>query len=347
MTGGFRKSGAPMTREFRKSGAPVTRAFCAKAPRTARALVGSFLQALLLLVGITFVTFFLLHLSPKNPAEIWLAGTDGNVGQLSEATIRAQEKLMGLDQPLLVQYKDWVIRLFHGDLGVSFTTGRPVAGELLEALAITVPLAFGALAVTAAISIPMGVYCACYKDRFLDHVSRAMSFLGISLPSFFISLLLLWLFCLKLKVFPVIAGSRRAGMVLPMAVLAVQCSARLTRQIRGAVLSELKKDYVAGAYARGASRKQVLFGHVLKNITVPLLAWLSMDLGVLLGGAAIVETVFSLDGLGKLAVEAVTRMDYYMIQGFVLVTALIFLALNFIVDVLSRCVDPRIGREAL
>ena len=302
-------------------------------------VMSGLLQAVLFLIGITLITFFILHLSPKNPAQIWLVGNDGNVGQVSEETLHAQEAAMGLDKPVIIQYRDWLVRLLHGDMGTSFTTGKPVASELLKSLGPTAVLAFVSLTGTLIISIPLGIYCACRKDRLPDQLTRIFSFIGISLPSFLVSLLLLWLFCLKLKALPVLAHDDPKGMILPAAVLTLQCSARLTRQIRGVVLTELQKDYILGAMARGASGAQILFGHVLKNIMAPLMTWISMYFGVLVGGAAIVETIFSLDGLGRLAVEAVTRMDYYMIQGFILVTAVIFLALNFIVDVISRCMD--------
>ena len=310
-----------------------------------KSAVSSILQAVVILIGVTFISFFLLHLSPKNPAEIWLIGTDGNAGQLSQETIEAQEEAMGLDKPLLVQYLNWLAGVLQGDLGVSFTTGEPVTQVILERLKPTIALAFLSLVLTLMISVPLGTYCACFQNRFLDHVTRVISVIGISLPSFLVSLILMWFFCLKLDLLPVIAKNSIQGIILPAMVLTIQTSAKLIRQIRGAVLTELKKDYVLGSLARGCSRRRILFCHVFRNILPQLLTWTGIYLGVLLGGAAIVETVFSWNGIGKLIVDAVTNMDYYVIQGSVLVIALLFLGINLLVDLLSKWADPRIGRQ--
>ena len=293
---------------------------------TGKKVVSSLLQTILVLTGITIVTFLILYLAPGNPAEIWLTGGDANVGQISEEAIREQEEKMGLDKPFLVQYGTWLIRVFQGDLGKSMTTSAPVAEELAKHIVPTL----------------LGVYCAVYRDRLLDNIVRTFSFLGISMPSFFISLVLLWIFCLKLQVLPVIASNDWKGMVLPAAVLVIQCSSKLTRQVRAVVLEQLNQDYVKGAAARGVDERTILFSHVLKNALVPILTWCSIYFGVMLGGAAVIETIFSWDGIGKLAIESVSRLDYFMIQGFVLWVAVIFLLVNFVVDLLSAVIDPRI-----
>lgn len=300
------------------------------------------LQTFVLLVGITFITFLILHLSPGNPAELWLTGGDGNVGQVSEEAIRAQEEKMGLDRPFLVQYGSWLGKLLQGDMGESMATGRPVAEELGEHVLPTLALAFSSLLLSVLISVPLGIYCAVYKDRWPDQLVRGFSFLGISLPSFFISLVFLWLFCMKLGWFPVIAGTGLRGMILPMAVLTIQCATKFTRQVRALILDQLGQAYVMGAVARGVDRRTILFSHVLKNALVPILNWCGIYLGVLLGGAAVVETIFSYEGMGKLAIDAVNRLDYFMIQGFVLWIALIFLGIHFVVDLACMLIDPRL-----
>lgn len=309
---------------------------------TGKKVVSSLLQTILVLTGITIVTFLILYLAPGNPAEIWLTGGDANVGQISEEAIREQEEKMGLDKPFLVQYGTWLIRVFQGDLGKSMTTSAPVAEELAKHIVPTLSLTLVSLVLTVLISIPLGVYCAVYRDRLLDNIVRTFSFLGISMPSFFISLVLLWIFCLKLQVLPVIASNDWKGMVLPAAVLVIQCSSKLTRQVRAVVLEQLNQDYVKGAAARGVDERTILFSHVLKNALVPILTWCSIYFGVMLGGAAVIETIFSWDGIGKLAIESVSRLDYFMIQGFVLWVAVIFLLVNFVVDLLSAVIDPRI-----
>jgi peptide/nickel transport system permease protein len=308
-------------------------------------IISSLIQTFLVLIGITLITFFILHISPGNPAEIWLTGGDGNVGQISEEAIKAQEEKMGLDKPFLVQYGLWLEKVLQGDLGNSLTTGQPVVKELSARLLPTISLTFFSLLITVMISVPLGIYCAVYKDRRLDNIVRSIAFIGISIPSFLSALILLWLFCLKLEWFPIIATTDFKGMLLPAAVFVIQCSSKLTRQVRAVILEQLNQEYVKGAIARGVNERTILFSHVLKNAANPILTWVSIYLGVLLGGAAIVETIFSWDGLGKMAVESVGRLDYFMIQGFVLWVAAIFLVVNFLVDIISAIIDPRIKQE--
>ncbi|MCI9099163.1 MAG: ABC transporter permease [Lachnospiraceae bacterium] len=309
---------------------------------TVKRIASSLAQTVVVLVGITLITFLILHISPGNPAEIWLTGGDANVGQISEKAIHEQEVKMGLDKPFLVQYGNWLLRVCQGDLGASMSTSQPVWESLAESIGPTMSLTITSLLLTILISVPLGIYCAVYKDQWLDNIVRCFSFLGISLPSFFISLILLWIFCLKFHVFQVIATRDWRGMVLPAAVLVIQSSSKLTRQIRAVVLEQLGQEYVKGAAARGVDERTILFSHVLKNCLVPILTWCSIYFGIMLGGSSVIETIFSWDGVGKMAVEAVGRLDYYMIQGFVLWIAVIFLAVNLTVDILSAVIDPRI-----
>lgn len=305
----------------------------------------SLIQTMILLIGVTLITFFILYLSSGNPAERWLSGGDGHAGMVSEEAIREQEIKMGLDRPFLIQYKDWLLRVFQGDLGESMITGKPVLNELMEKAVPTIELTAVSLFFTILISIPLGIYCAVYKDGWLDNGVRFFSFLGISLPSFLISLLLLWFFCLKLGWFPVIATRDWKGMVLPMTVFVIQCSSKFTRQVRAVVIEQLGKEYVKGAIARGVKKRTILFSHVLKNCMIPILSWCGIYLGMMLGGAAVIENIFSWNGLGKMAVDAVTSSDYYLIQGFILWIAVMFLAINFIIDLLSAFLDPRIRKN--
>ena len=162
-------------------------------------------QFIIVLIGITLLTFSIMYLSPRNPAELWLAGSDGNAGIISEEAIAEQERIMGLDKPFIVQYVNWLANVAKGDLGVSYATRRPVATELAEHMAPTVAMTFISLALTVIIAVPLGILCAVYKDKIPDNILRIFSFIGISLPSFVISLLFLWFFCIKLKLMPVIA----------------------------------------------------------------------------------------------------------------------------------------------
>ncbi len=313
--------------------------------QAAKRIAQSLIQTILLLIGVTLITFLILYLSPGNPAQRWLVGGDGHAGMVSEEAIREQEEKMGLDRPFLVQYKDWLLRAARGDLGNSMITGKPVLEELKDKAVPTVELTAVSLLFTILISVPLGICCAVHKDGWLDNIVRFFSFLGISVPSFLISLLLLWFFCLKLRWFSVIAAEGWRGMVLPAGVFVIQCSSKFTRQVRAVVIEQLGREYVKGAAARGVKKRTILFSHVLKNCMIPILSWCGIYLGVMLGGAAVIENIFSWNGLGKMAVEAVTAQDYYLIQGFVLWTAVIFLAVNFVIDLLSALIDPRIRKN--
>ena len=307
-----------------------------------RKILSQIVQFLIVIIGITLLTFSIMYLSPKNPAELWLAGSDGNVGIISEEAIEKQEKIMGLDKPFIVQYGNWLLNVARGDLGTSFVTKRPVSQEIKEHMAPTVEMTAVSLAVTVIIAIPLGILCAVYKDRWIDNIFRIFSFIGISVPSFVISLVFLWLFCIKLKIMPVIAPVGLKGLVLPSAVLVIQCSSKMIRQIRAIVLEQLEQPYVEGAVMRGVSYRRILFTHVLKNCAAPILTCISIYVGLFLGGSTIMEGIFSINGLGKMAVNSVARLDYNMLQGFVLWCAIAYLIVNLTVDIISALIDPRI-----
>ena len=307
-----------------------------------RKILSQIVQFLIVIIGITLLTFSIMYLSPKNPAELWLAGSDGNVGIISEEAIEKQEKIMGLDKPFIVQYGNWLLNVARGDLGTSFVTKRPVSQEIKEHMAPTVEMTAVSLAVTVIIAIPLGILCAVYKDRWIDNIFRIFSFIGISVPSFVISLVFLWLFCIKLKIMPVIAPVGLKGLVLPSAVLVIQCSSKMIRQIRAIVLEQLEQPYVEGAVMRGVSYRRILFTHVRKNCAAPILTCISIYVGLFLGGSTIIEGIFSINGLGKMAVNSVARLDYNMLQGFVLWCAIAYLIVNLTVDIISALIDPRI-----
>ena len=307
-----------------------------------RKILSQIVQFLIVIIGITLLTFSIMYLSPKNPAELWLAGSDGNVGIISEEAIEKQEKIMGLDKPFIVQYGNWLLNVAKGDLGTSFITKRPVLQEIKEHMAPTVEMTAVSLAVTVIIAIPLGILCAVYKDRWIDNIFRIFSFIGISVPSFVISLVFLWMFCIKLRIMPVIAPVGLKGLVLPSAVLVIQCSSKMIRQIRAIVLEQLEQPYVEGAVMRGVSYRRILFTHVLKNCAAPILTCISIYVGLFLGGSTIIEGIFSINGLGKMAVNSVARLDYNMLQGFVLWCVIAYLIVNLTVDIISALIDPRI-----
>jgi ABC-type dipeptide/oligopeptide/nickel transport system permease component len=299
-------------------------------------------RSAVVLLGISFITFLILYLSPKNPAELWLVGTDGNAGIVSDEAIAQQEKLMGLDKPFIVQYGRWLGDILKGDMGTSFTSGKPVSQELVSHMWPTAVMTASCLGLTILISVPLGVFCAARKDGVTDNIARLFSFVGISIPSFVLSLVLLWAVCFKLGWLPIIPEDGISGLILPIIVLTVQCSAKMTRQVRAIVLEQLDSPYVEGAVMRGVSRRRILFAHVLRNSAAPILTCAGVYVGVLLGGSAVIEGIFSVNGLGKLAVSSVGRMDYNVLLGFVLWCAAVYLAVNLAVDIISAMIDPRI-----
>ena len=300
------------------------------------------LQFAVVLFGVTLLTFSIMHFSPKNPAELWLAGPDGNVGTVSEEAIREQERVMGLDRPFAEQYLSWLSDALRGDLGLSYTSKKPVSEEIISHMEPTLEMTFISLGITVAVSVPLGILCAVYRDRAIDNILRIYSFIGISVPSFVLSLIFLWVFCIKLNFVSVIAPDGIKGLILPISVLVIQCSAKMIRQVRAIVLEQMGQPYVDGAIIRGVCMRDILFRHVLKNCAAPVLTCVSIYVGIFLGGSTVIEGIFSVNGLGKLAVSAVNNLDYNMIQGFVLWCAVSYLIVNLAVDILSALIDPRI-----
>ena len=310
-----------------------------------RRIVIPVLRMIAVLAGITFLSFSLMFLGPGDPAEKYLAGGDGNKGMISEEAIQAQREKWGLDKPFLVQYGVWISNVCRGNLGNSYSTGRPVIQELKQKAGQTVILAITTMLICVVISVPLGVLCAYRKDKLIDNISRIFSFIGISLPSFLVSLLLLYLFSVQYHWFSISGDNGIKGLMLPVAVLAFQSSAKLMRQVRAVILTELGRPYVQGARARGVKKSRILFSHVLRNAWMPILTLIGIHFGIQLGGAAVVESIFSWQGLGQLAVSAVRSSDYMLLQGIVLWLAILYLLINFAIDASYARLDPRVRKE--
>lgn len=296
-------------------------------------------QMLIVLFGITFMTFLLTYLAPGDPAAAMYeaSGITPTQEQLDNARM-----VMGLDKPFWVQYGTWLMNALHGNLGTSFSKNLPVVEVLLTRLGPTIKMAIFSLALMIIISIPLGIFSAVWQDGPADYIIRILSFVGISMPGFWLGLLMIYFVCLKLRLLPVMnSGTDLKAMILPAMTLAIAMSSKYTRQVRTAVLEELGQDYVTGARARGIKFSMILVRHVLPNAMLPLITMLGLSFGSLLGGTSIVEVVFSYPGLGNLAVSSVTARDYPMIQGFVLWIALIYMLVNLLVDISYNLIDPR------
>lgn len=298
-----------------------------------------FLQLIPVLLGITFLSFAMMRAAGSD-AIIELYGDKGAVAQ---EIIDAKRAELGLDQPFLVQYGSWLKGLLTGDMGVSYVSGKDVFGTFVSKLPATLLLTALSIGATVVISIPLGIWAAVKHDKFTDYVLRFLSFIGNSLPNFFVALLLMQLFSIKWKLLPVISGGTTLqSAILPTLTLAIAMSAKYMRQVRAAVLEELSKDYVLGAAARGVRGRVILWKSVLKSAMLTILTLLALSIGSLLGGTAIIESIFMWDGVGKLAVDAITMRDYPLIQAYVVWMAIIYVMVNLVTDILYHVLDPRI-----
>ena len=302
-------------------------------------LVSRLLQMIIVLIGISFLTFLLTFLSPGDPVRNMYI----SMGMVPDEEIIAETReAMGLNDPFLTQYFRWLGNCLKGDFGTSFSWNKPVVQLLGTRIWPTIKLTLCSLALMLIISVPLGVLSAVHKNRFIDYFVRAVTFFGVSLPNFWVGLLLILWFCVKLKLLPVVSsGGDLKSLILPSVTLAVAMSAKYTRQVRTAVLEELSSDYVIGARARGVKESKILWGNVFPNSLLPLITMLGLSIGSLLGGTSVVEVIFSYPGMGKLAVDAITTLDYNLVQGFVLWVAIIYMVVNLLVDLSYNYIDPR------
>lgn len=305
------------------------------------------LQLLPILLVITFLSFGMMRLAGSDAVLQKMENTGMVVSQEVLEKARAE---LGLNKPFLTQYFVWLGNLLRGDMGTSYISGKEVFPAFVSKLPATLLLAGVSLLLTVVISIPLGILAAVKQNRFTDYLIRVASFLGNSMPNFFVALLLMYFLAIRLKWFPVIAnGVTIQNVALPAFTLAIAMSAKYLRQVRAAVLDELSKDYVIGAQARGIKFSVTLWKSVLRSCLVTILTLLTLSAGSLLGGTAIVESIFMWDGVGKLAVDAINMRDYPMIQAYVMWMAVIYVCVNLITDLSYRMLDPRIrlgGEEA-
>ena len=311
---------------------------------TRKQLVSRLLQIVVVLIGISFLTFLLTYLSPGDPVRTMLSAT----GVMpSEELVQSIREQMGLNDPFFTQYFRWLGNCLHGDFGDSYSFSRPVVELLAARLWPTLKLTIFSMVLMLIISVPLGMCSAVYKDSWIDNLVRGFTFLGISLPNFWVGLLLMLVFCVQVNWLPVIcSGGDFKSMILPSVTLAIAMSSKYTRQVRTAVLEELSQDYVTGARARGVAEWKVLWLNVFPNSLLPLITMLGLSVGSLLGGTSVVEVIFSYPGLGNLAVSAITSCDYNLIQGYVLWMALIYMVINLIVDVVYTIINPKVNYES-
>lgn len=294
------------------------------------------------LFGITFLTFALTYLSPGDPAELMLSAT--GITPSPELIQQVREEL-GLNKPFLIQYLNWLLSVFGGDFGISYKYSKPVLDLILRALPATFKLAGMTILMTIIIAIPLGILSAIHRNKLLDNIIRVISFLGISLPAPWIAIILMYIFALKLKMLPVMGSASWTSIILPSASMTILLASRYIRQVRAYILEEISQDYVISARARGVKDRAVILKHVLRSTLVPIITQLGLSFGVLLGGAVIIETIFSWPGVGKLAIEAIFTRDYPLIQGYVVWMTIIYMLINVLVDISYYILDPRMRLE--
>lgn len=294
------------------------------------------------LLGISLFVFSIIRFAPGDPVHAAL-------GMDYDPDLAAQMRHdLGLDKPIPQQYVWWLGRVMRGDLGRSIVAGETVQDLILSRLPTTLVLAFSSMIVALLVAVPLGIISAINKDSIIDNVSRLLAMVGVSMPVFWLGILLLIVFSLKLRWFPAGGSIMEHGvkaLVLPSIALGASFAALITRMVRSTMVEVLVEDYIRTARAKGLHDWAVYVRHALKNALIPVVTVIGLQFGLILGGAVLTETIFNMPGLGRLLVEAVGRRDYPLIQGIILVTSLSFVLANLMVDVIYVIVDPRIRYE--
>ena len=291
--------------------------------------------AVLVALTVSVIAYLLLYLS-GDPA-LAIAGEGA-----SQADIDLIRKTYGFDRPLIVQYGDWLLKLLRGDLGVSMYFKTDVASLIFSKLSTTLLLAVYALTVALAISVPLGVLAAIYKNSWIDRLCLAVAVVGQSMPNFFFALILIMLFSISWRLLPVSGSGTWQHFVMPAITLGYYAAPAFMRLIRAGMIEVLSADYIRTARAKGLPTRTVIFKHALRNAIVPVVALAAVQLGFLLGGSIVIETIFALDGLGYLAYQSITFKDYPVTQIIVLLLSVIYILLTLASDIANAWLDPRI-----
>lgn len=303
-------------------------------------IIRRLLLLFLVLFGVVTLVFFLIHMIPGDPVDIML-GDHALPGDK-----RALQKALGLDEPLLMQYIDYLMGIVRGNLGQALHSKRPVMDEILERLPASAELMAGGIVVALVLSFPLGILAALKPYRSLDGISMGISYLGISMPNFWLGPLLIMLFAIHLNWLPVNERGGLSHLILPAITLGTAAAAILSRMIRSSLLEVLGEEYILAARAKGLSKKRVVLKHALKNALNPVVTILGLQIGTLLSGAIITESIFDWPGIGTLLLGGIYSRDYPVVQGCVLFIAAIYAFVNLITDLVYVWVDPRVQLES-
>lgn len=298
------------------------------------------LKRLLMLIpvilGVSFLVFFIMSLAPGDPARTILGETAP-----IESVMALREEL-GLNDPVIVRYVNYMVDLLHGDLGESYKTGQPVISEILSRFPATLTLAFWGMLFAVVLSIPIGIISATKQYSIMDRVSMVFALLGVATPNFWLGLMLIIGFSLNLKWFPSGGNDGWSSLVLPVITLGTGCMASITRITRSSMLEVIRQDYIRTAKAKGVNKKAVIYKHALKNALIPVVTVVGLQFGSLLGGAVLTESVFSWPGVGTFLVNSIKAQDTPAVLGCVIVFCICFSIVNLVVDILYAYIDPRI-----
>ena len=287
--------------------------------------------------GAATLVFVVMRLLPGDPAALMLAEGGGSIEAIAE--LRAE---LGLDAPLPVQYARYLIQLLRGDLGTSLFTHRPVATTIAEQLPSTIELAIVAMILAVGLGIMLGVVAAVRRGTWLDTLATTVSVTGVSVPIFWSALLLIWLFSLKLRLLPATGQGGIAHLIMPALVLGLASSGAIARLVRASLLEVFNQAFVNTARAKGLRESTLLVRHALKNALIPVITIIGLQFGFLLGGTVVIETVFSRPGIGRLLINAILWKDFPVVQGVVLLAALVYTLVNLTIDIAYAYLDPRI-----
>lgn len=292
------------------------------------------------LLGVTFIVFSLMYITPGDPAKLILGE------QASTEAVQAMRQELGLDQPFLIQYFNYVKKaVLQLDIGRSYVTHRPVAQEIMSVFPATLQLAIAAMVVAILMGIPVGIISAIKQYSIFDTISMLIALLGVSMPVFWLGLLLIILFTVKLGWLPASGFSSVKHMIMPAVALGAMTAAIVTRMTRSSMLEVIRQDYIRTARAKGQQESVVVLKHALGNALIPIIAVVGLQFGHLLGGAVLTESIFSIPGVGRLMVDSIKMRDFPVVQGGVLFIAISFSLINLLVDLLYAYVDPRIRSQ--
>lgn len=295
-----------------------------------------------ILIGISFLSFILINLSPSDPAEVAL-----RVNEITptEEAIEGMRDELGLDKPFLERYITWLTNCLKGDFGNSYVNKKPVGAEIARVLPATLKLAVVSLIITIVVSVSAGVFCAVFEDSLADRIIRGIIFIGTSMPSFWIGLLFIWIFAVKLDLLPTSGMEIPSSIILPSVTLSLVYVSTYTRLIRNNMIKNKSENYVLYARARGL-KELTIIRHIFKNSLQSCISALGMSIPKLIAGTVVVENIFAWPGVGRLCVSAIFNRDYPTIQAYILIMAVLFIVCNLLVDIVTVSLDPRMRREA-